>query len=209
MRAQCLATLGWVFPALGMRWEDTQILWVPKRELAHYEGRTVADIARERRTDPTDTYLDLVGELGSQTRIMNWNYSGRDAEEASLRKVLGHRACCFETDTILTGNGVDNPASHGTFPRLLGRYVRELKLLTLPDAVRRMTGFNAERMQLRDRGRIETGLAADLVVFDPDTVADAWNDQPTGIETVVLNGQVVVERGRFDRTSRAGAVLKG
>jgi len=207
MRAQCLATLAWVFPALGMRWEDTQILWVPKRELAHYEGRTVADIARERRSEPTETYLDLVGELGSQTRIMNWNYSGRDAEETSLRKVLTHRACCFETDTILTGNGVDNPASHGTFPRLLGRYVRELKLLTLPEAVRRMTGFNAERMNLRDRGRIEQGLAADLVVFDPATVADAWNDKPSGIDTVVLNGQVVVEDGRFDRASRAGNVL--
>src|SRR5207249_2150291 len=116
-RQQVAGTLDWVLPSLGMRWEDTQILWVPKRELAHYEGQTIADIARERRQEPTETYLDLVGELGSQTRIMNWNYSGRAAEEGSLRKVLQHGACCFETDTILTGNGVDNPASYGTFPR--------------------------------------------------------------------------------------------
>jgi N-acyl-D-amino-acid deacylase len=208
LRQQVAGTLTWVLPALGMRWEDTQILWVPKRELAHYEGRTVADIARERGTGEVDTYLDLVAELGSQTRIMNWNYSGRDAEETSLRKVLAHRACCFETDTILTGNGVDNPASYGTFPRLLGRYVRELGLLTLPEAVRRMTGFNAERMNLHDRGRIAPGLAADLVVFDPATVADDWDRSPTGIETVVLNGRVVVEQGRFDRSARAGTVLK-
>src|SRR5437667_300280 len=206
-------TLDGVLPSLGMRWEYTQILWVPKRELAHYEGQTIADIARERRQEPTETYLDLVGELGSQARIMNWNYSGRDAEEGSLRKVLQHGACCFETDTILTGNGVDNPASYGTFPRLLGRYVRELKLLTLPEAVRRMTGFNAERMNLRDRGRVERGLAADLVVFDPDTVNDDWqpgapNRSPTGIDTVVLNGRLVVEGGHFDRASRAGAVLR-
>jgi len=212
-RQQVAGTLNWVLPSLGMRWEDTQILWVPKRELAHYEGQTIADIARERRQEPTETYLDLVGELGSQTRIMNWNYSGRDAEEGSLRKVLQHGACCFETDTILTGNGVDNPASYGTFPRLLGRYVRELKLLTLPEAVRRMTGFNAERMSLHDRGRVERGLAADLVVFDPDTVNDDWqpgapNRPPTGIDTVVLNGRVVVEGGHFDRASRAGAVLR-
>jgi N-acyl-D-amino-acid deacylase len=212
-RRQVAATLDRVLPSLGMRWEDTQILWVPRRELAHYEGQTIADLARERRQEPTETYLDLVGELGSQTRIMNWNYSGRDAEEGSLRKVLQHAACCFETDTILTGNGVDNPASYGTFPRLLGRYVRDLKLLTLPEAVRRMTGFNAERMNLRSRGRIARGLAADLVVFDPDAVGDHWPEgmpsrRPSGIETVVLNGQVVVERGTFDRRARAGVVLR-
>ena len=213
MREQVAGTLNWVMPALGLRWEDTQILWVPKRERADYEGRTVAEIARDRRQDPVETYLDLVGELGSQTRIMNWNYSGRDDEEESLRKVLRHRACCFETDTILTGNGVDNPASYGTFPRLLGRYVRELKLMALPEAVRRMTAFNAERMNLRDRGRIAAGLAADLVIFDPDAVADHWpqgdpSRRPNGIDTVVLNGQVVVEQGRFDRVSRAGVALR-
>jgi N-acyl-D-aspartate/D-glutamate deacylase len=210
-RQQVAGTLNWVLPALGMRWDDTQILWVPRREQAHYEGMTIAEIARERGADATETYLDLVGELGGQTRIMNWNYSGRDQEEASLRKVLAHSACCFETDTILTGNGVDNPASYGTFPRLLGRYVRELGVLTLPEAVRRMTGFNAERMNLRDRGRIAQGLAADLVVFDPGTIADHWepgrpNLRPTGVETVILNGRVVVEEGTFDRTARAGMV---
>lgn len=208
LRERLIAHLDFVLPSLGMRWQDTQILWVPKREHAALEGMTVAEIARDRGTPPTATYLDLIAELGSQTRIMNWNYSGREDEEASLRKVLQHRACCFETDTILTGNGVDNPASYGTFPRLLGRYVRELKLLMLPDAVRRMTGFNAERMNLRDRGRIERGLAADLVVFDAERVADAWDHRPSGIETVVLNGNVVVEGGRFDRSARAGVVLR-
>jgi N-acyl-D-amino-acid deacylase len=213
-RQRAAATLNWVLPHLGMRWEDTQILWVPKRSLAHYEGRSIAEIARERGTDGTETYLDLVGELGSQTRIMNWNYSGRDEEEASLRKVLAHPRTCFETDTILTGNGLDNPASYGTFPRLLGRYVRELKLFSLPEAVRRMTSLSAERMGLRDRGRIAAGLAADLVVFDPasvgdNTTRDAPDRSPTGIDLVVLNGTVVVKDGRLDRTSRAGQVLRG
>jgi len=208
LRERLIGGLNHVLPSLGMRWSDTQILWVPKREHAEYEGKTIADVAQQRGSDPAETYLDLIRELGSQTRIMNWNYSGRDAEETSLRKVLAHRACCFETDTILTGNGVDNPASYGTFPRLLGRYVRELKLLTLPEAVRRMTAFNAERMNLTDRGRITRGLAADLVTFDAATVADAWSEHPVGIDTVVLNGSVVVEGGRFDRGARAGAVLR-
>ena len=213
-RQRAAATLNWVLPTLGMRWEDTQILWVPRREQSHYEGRTIADVARERGTDPTETYLDLVGELGSQTRIMNWNYSGRDEEEASLRKVLAHSRTCFETDTILTGNGVDNPASYGTFPRLLGRYVRELGLMSLQEAVRRMTGFSADRMGIRDRGRLAKGLAADLVVFDSATVGDNAtrrepNRSPSGIDWVVLNGEVVVEHGRFDRTRHAGRVLRG
>jgi N-acyl-D-amino-acid deacylase len=212
-RERVAATLNWVLPHLGMRWEDTQILWVPDPSKTHYEGMTIAEIAQERRANPTETYLDLVGELGSQTRIMNWNYSGRDDEEASLRKVLQHRLTCFETDTILTGNGIDNPASYGTFPRILGRYVRELKLFSLSEAVRRMTSLSAERMGLHDRGRIAKGAAADLVVFDPATVGDnstrrSPGRRPAGIETVVLNGTVVVRNGVFDRTSRAGRVLR-
>ena len=212
-RRRAAETLNWVLPTLGMRWEDTQILWVPDRRMAHYEGLTIADVARDRGADATETYLDLVGELGSQTRIMNWNYSGRDDEETSLRKVLAHRLTCFETDTILTGNGVDNPASYGTFPRVLGSYVRELKLLSLPEAVRRMTTLSAQRMGLRDRGRVARGSAADLVVFDPDTVGDRTtrqtsNRSPSGIETVIINGVVVVRNGTFDRQSRAGKVLR-
>ena len=198
---------------LGMRWEDTQILWVPNREVAHYEGMTIAEVARDRGRDPTETYLDLVAELGSDTRIMNWSYSGRDDEETSLRKVLEHPLTCFETDTILTGNGFDNPASYGTFPRILGRYVRELGLLSLPEAIRRMTSLSAERMGLRDRGRIEPRRAADLVVFDPATVGDRTTRRepdrsPHGIETVVINGDPVVRGGRFDPSSRAGRVLR-
>lgn len=212
-RRRAADTLNWVLPQLGMRWSDTQILWVPQRKFAHYEGMTIAEIAAERNADPTETYLDLVGELGSQTRIMNWNYSGRGGEETSLRKVLQHPRTCFETDTILTGNGVDNPASYGTFPRILGRYARELKLFSLADAVHRMTGFSAERMRLRDRGRIAKGLAADLVVFDPaavgdNTTRDAPSAPPSGIQWVIVNGAVVVREGRFDRSARPGRVLR-
>jgi len=212
-RQRVAGTLNWVLPHLGMRWEDTQILWVPNRSVAHYEGMSIAEIARDRGTDPTETYIDLVGELGSQTRIMNWNYSGRDDEEKSLRSVLQYHLTCFETDTILTGNGLDNPASYGTFPRILGRYVRELKLLSLPEAVRRMTSLSAARMGIRDRGRIARGLAADLVVFDPATIGDnatkrTPNRAPSGVDCVVLNGSIVVRHGTFDRSSRAGHVLR-
>ncbi len=213
MRSKLASGLERVQSLVGMRWSDTQILWVPDRRLAHYEGRSVADVATERGSDPTLTYLDLIGELGPQTRIMNWNYSGRDDEETSLRKVLAHSRCCIETDTILTGNGFDNPASYGTFPRVLGRYVRELGLLSLPEAIRRMTSFSADRMGLLDRGRVKAGLAADLLVFDPETVGDNTtrddpSRSPSGIDLVILNGAKVVQGSRFDSASRAGRVLR-
>lgn len=197
----------------GMCWDDTQIMWVPDRSLARYEGLTIAQVAAARGTDPTDTYLDLLLELGPRARIINWNYSGRDDEEASLRKVLKHPRTCFETDTILTGQGFDNPASYGTFPRILGRYVRELELFSMAEAIHRMTGMSAERMNIADRGVIRQGFAADLVLFDPATIGDnttreAPDRGPTGIRTVVLNGQIVVRDGCFDTTARVGQVLR-
>jgi N-acyl-D-amino-acid deacylase len=213
LRANARAALERQQATFGMCWADTQIMWVPDRSRARYEGMTVAEIAAERSGDPTETYLDLIAELGPRTRIINWNYSGRDDEESALRKVLKHPRTCFETDTILTGQGFDNPASYGTFPRILGRYVRELGLLTLEQAVHRMSGMSAERMNIADRGFVRAGLAADLVLFDPATIGDnttrnAPDRSPTGIELVVLNGSIVVREGRFDTGSRAGRVLR-
>lgn len=213
LRAKARASLERQQATFGMCWDDTQIMWVPDRSKARYEGMTVAEIAAERGENATETYLDLIAELGGRTRIINWNYSGRDDEEASLRKVLKHPRTCFETDTILTGQGFDNPASYGTFPRILGRYVRELGLFSLEEAIHRMTGMSAERMNIADRGRIDVGLAADLVLFDPATIGDnttrkAPDQSPSGIELVVLNGTVVVRAGRFDVNARAGSVLR-
>ncbi len=213
LRARAKRSLERQQATFGMCWDDTQIMWVADRAKARYEGMTVAEIAAERGANPTDVYLDLVAELGRATRIINWNYSGRDDEEWSLRKVLKAPRTCFETDTILTGKGFDNPASYGTFPRILGRYVRELGLLALPDAIRRMTGMSADRMGLADRGYLKPGYAADLVLFDASTIGDnttrkAPDRAPTGIEYVVLNGAIVVERGEFDTSQRRGRVLR-
>ena len=167
-------------------------------------GRTLAEVAAGR--DPWDTLCALVVDDPAATIVI------RLMREDDMRAIMASPLVGVGSDNGPPG-GLEHPRTWGCFPRLLGRYVRELELLTLPEAVRRMTGFNAERMNLDDRGRIARGLAADLVVFAPDVVSDHWpagrpDQRPSGIETVVLNGRVVVEQGRFDRRARAGLVLK-
>jgi N-acyl-D-aspartate/D-glutamate deacylase len=105
-------------------------------------------------------------------------------------------------DTILTSRGHHNPASFGTYPRILGHYVRELKMLTLEQAVYKFTGMAAERMKLAGRGLIRAGCAADVTIFNPDTIASQADFQspsrtPAGIEHVLVNGRAVIADGKW------------
>jgi N-acyl-D-aspartate/D-glutamate deacylase len=111
------------------------------------------------------------------------------------------------------GNASPHPRSYGTFARVLGRYVRDVKTISLEDAVHKMSAFPAQRIGLNDRGVIREGLKADLTVFDPDTVRDlATFEQPhqyaEGIRFVIVNGQVAFEDGKMT-TARPGRVLYG
>ena len=108
--------------------------------------------------------------------------------------------------------GVPHPRNFGTFPRVLGRYVREMKVIPLEEAVRKMTSLPASILNLPDRGTIADGKWADLVIFDPATVADkaTFEDPfqyPVGIDTVLVNGQVVLDEGKHTG-ARPGKVLK-
>ena len=115
--------------------------------------------------------------------------------------------------SVQSGLGMPHPRSYGTHARVLGRYVREEKLLSLEEAVRRMTSLPAQHFQLKDRGLLKEGLAADIVIFDDKTVADrATFSDPhqfaAGIEGVIVNGQVVVEGGRHSG-AKPGRALRG
>jgi len=110
-------------------------------------------------------------------------------------------------------SGVPHPRSFGTFPRVLGKYVRDERVISLEQAVRKMTGLTAAQLHFTDRGLIKTGLAADLVIFDPATVGDraTFTDPfqyPVGIDTVIVNGRVVLDKGRHTG-ERPGVIIRG
>jgi N-acyl-D-amino-acid deacylase len=190
-------------PLKGFIADAVQLMWAVKPELSYLEGMFFGQIADELKIDPVDAYLTIARESGTRARVLNHLYSGDDfGDEHALREAMKHPLNLFEMDTILTSHGHHNPASFGTYPRILGHYVRELKLLTLEDAVHKATGMAAKRMRLGARGLVRPGYAADLVLFNPETIGcDADSRTPTlapvGIEHVMVNGTAVVADGKW------------
>ncbi len=182
--------------------ESIQLMWAVKPELKHLEGKFFGEIADELKVDPIEAYLTIARESETRGRVLIHLYSGDDADEHALRAAMAHPLNLFEMDTILTSRGHHNPASFGTYPRIMGHYVRELKLLTLEQAVHKATGMAAERMRLAGRGLVRPGYAADLVVFNPETIASGADAstpaiEPIGIEHVLINGTPVVAKGKW------------
>lgn len=176
------------------------------------EGRTLHDWVVERGLPPTpEAAVDLVieGELKGGASMV---YHVMD--EGDVERIMAHPWTAIASDGSLQrpGSGVPHPRAYGTFPRVLGRYVRERGLLTLPDAVRKMTSLPAWRLGLTDRGRIAEGMMADITIFDAATVRDratftAPHQYPDGIPYVIVNGVPVVDAGAFT-LNRPGAVLR-
>jgi dihydroorotase/N-acyl-D-amino-acid deacylase len=136
-------------------------------------------------------------------------------DEADVQRVIAHPASMIASDGTVVpfGRASPHPRSYGTFARVLGRYVRELEVLSLEAAIRKMTSFPAQRIGLTDRGVLRPGMKADLVVFDPDRVRDlATYENPhqyaEGVKTVVINGQIAFEDGTMT-SARPGRILRG
>ncbi|MCK6587560.1 MAG: amidohydrolase family protein [Polyangiaceae bacterium] len=198
---------------LGLEYSDFRLLWGYTPEMERFEGLTVAQIAERLGMSEFDAYVHVARETNGKARVLIGTYSGDGEREEPLRAVLSHPLCAFETDSILTRRGRHNPASFGTFPRVLGRYSRDLGLFSLEEAVRRMTSMPAERIGLPDVGRIAPGFYADLVVFNPDEVRDntTFEDTerpPSGVRAVLVTGEVAAENGALVDKARRGRVLR-
>lgn len=198
---------------LGLEYADIRLLWGAAPELAELEGLDFEEIAGRIGKSAFDAYVHVARVSDGGARVLLNTYSGVDARDEPLRAVLSHPLCAFETDAILTRRGRHNPASFGTFPRVLGHYSRDLGLFRLEEAVRRMTSLPAERIGLPDVGRIVPGHWADLVVFDPATVADNTTPRradapPSGIRAVLITGEVVAQDGVLTSKTRQGRLLR-
>jgi N-acyl-D-amino-acid deacylase len=149
--------------------------------------------------DPAHAMMDfLLGEEGIASIILFM------MSEENVARGIAHPLLMIGSDSLAlaTGQGgKPHPRTYGTFPRVLGKYVRQEGCITLEDGVRKMTSMAAEKLGLSDRGVLAAGKAADITVFDPTTVADlatfeAPHQYPVGIDYVIVNGQVVVEHGQ-------------
>lgn len=177
------------------------------------DGKNLADITRSRGMEPTlenaaEAAMWIVEKGGCQGIF-------HAISEEDLVRILRYPGTMIATDgeVPIFGRGNPHPRSYGTFARVLGVYVREQHVLTLEDAVRKMTSYPAQRLRLEDRGIIRPGMKADVVVFDPATVRDrATFENPhqyaEGFSTVIVNGRVVFENGAMT-AARPGVVLYG
>jgi N-acyl-D-aspartate/D-glutamate deacylase len=178
-----------------------------------YNGKTLADLARDRGLELTvDNGIDLVIELqlaGGFGAI----YHSMDDED--VKRILRYEHAMINTDgdAVSFGVGHPHPRSYGTFPRVLGRYVRELGVLSLEEAIRRMTSLSAEQIGQADLGLIQEGKIADITVFDPETISDrATYTEPhqysVGVRHVIINGVAAMKDGSLTG-ERSGRVIKG
>jgi dihydroorotase/N-acyl-D-amino-acid deacylase len=183
-------------------------------ELRKYEGMNMTEIGQALGKDPRDALIDLViadrGETSCIISIMN---------EEDVRTALEHPLVSVDTDSSARAEdgplseSKSHPRAWGTFPRILGKYVREEGLLSLEEAVRKMTSRAAVRVGFFDRGVIRPGMMADITVFDPETIRDVAtfedpNHYSVGVRYVLVNGRAVLYDGKIT-DERPGRMLRG
>jgi N-acyl-D-amino-acid deacylase len=194
--------------------DDVMITAVQNPELKKFQGKRLTEVAKMMEKDPIDTLFDLLIEDKGFTSVAVFGMSEPDVALA-LRQPwvsVDNDSSGTSPEGIL-GEEHPHPRAYGTFPRILSKYVREEKKLSLEDAIRKFSALPAQRMRLTDRGVLKQGMWADVVVFDPDKVRDvATFDDPNrlseGMDFVLVNGTPVIENGKMT-AALPGKVLRG
>ena len=189
-------------------WHEMWITHLKRPEHHRFEGRSLAEVAEMTGQDVIDVICDLL--LAEDQQV---SYVSAGANAATLPRFVSHPLYMVGSDAVLIGE-YPSPRTYGTFPIILAEHVREERRLGLPDAIRKMTSFPAQRIGLPDRGLLKDGFKADVVVFDPGTVAAPATRRvpkqfPVGIDHVLVNGRMVVDRGRHTGVLAGRALRRG
>ncbi len=196
-------------------WKNIMLVGAGNTDNKRFENKSIAQIAKEWKKDPADTAFDLVLQANGRVSALYFMMSEQDIETAvkfpwvSLGSDAAASLKLEDPNTV----GAGHPRSFGNFPRLIAEYVRNKHVITLPDAIRKMTSWPAARLRLPSRGLIKEGCWADVVIFDYDKIQDQSTYEypyktPTGIDYVLVNGQVVVDHGKHTG-AKPGKVIYG
>lgn len=193
---------------LGFGFKDIQIAYANNPEYNKYNGMFVSEIAKEMNISNFDAYIEIAKHSNGKARVMQYKYSTHDI----VKKLMKHSASMFMTDAWIENTGVQNPSCFASFPRFL-QMARDENALPLEEVVYKMTGACAERASIKDRGILKEGLAADITIFDYNTVRDNTTEtetdkSPTGIEHVFINGEHMIEHGKLISSEKPGVILK-
>jgi N-acyl-D-aspartate/D-glutamate deacylase len=194
-------------------WHGVMVAAVDKAEDKPYEGKRMDEVAKAMHTDPVNALCNLLVNEGGTAYAIYFGMSEPDVELIMKQPWVGIGSDGAAVSPAMAFAGKPHPRFYGTFPRVLGVYVRERHVLTLADAVRKMTSLPAHITGLKDRGLLAPGMAADITIFNPQTVGDKATFEnplqyPAGIPFVIVNGVVVINNGEHTG-AKPGEVLYG
>ena len=189
----------------GQAWRSIRIGYLSQPHNLALEGRTLGQVVEDRQEHLADVLCDILIDEDLST-----NEVAPGPEGATLPHFVAHPLGMIGSDSVFIGDR-PSPRTYGSFPRVLADFVREERLLSLPDAVRKMTSYPAQRLGLSDRGLLRDGMKADIVIFDPEKVRsratfEQPREYPEGIPYVIVNGEVVIDDGRHTGASPGRAL---
>jgi N-acyl-D-aspartate/D-glutamate deacylase len=207
---------GWYnhYLATGDGWAGMILVTLRNEKNQAFQGKRMSELIAARGGNPADVLMDVLIEENGSVPTVFFHHS-----EPDMQLVMKQPWTSIGSDGGALS--IDGPTSHthphpryfGTFPRVLGRYVRELQVITLPEAVKKMSSMNADKIGIKDRGRLKEGFWADITVFNPATVIDRAtfenpHQYPVGIDYVIVNGTVTIDQGQHTG-AMAGRVIYG
>jgi len=201
----------WPTPLNQIGWNKIMIASSPKNP--KMEGKMIQTLAEEQNTDPFTFVFNLLLEEDLAVSVIRFTINEED-----LQTVLKYPNAMIGSDGSSLapygplGKGKPHPRNYGTFPRVLSKYVRQNQILTLQDAIRKMTSLPAQKLKLSDRGLIKETMWADIVLFNADKISDTAtfsqpHRYPSGVEYVIVNGEIVIDHGQH-RGNLPGKILR-